>query len=41
MMVNTGWRDRRVQWSIQPGEIDDYDGQYRLERSMGTMFNTG
>ena len=40
-MVNTYWRDRWLLWSIQAGEIDGYDGQYRLDRSMGTMVNTG
>ena len=40
-MVNTGWIDRWVRWSIQAGEIDGYDGQYRLERSMAAMVNTG
>ena len=32
MMVDKSWRDRWLRWSIQAGEIDDYDGQYRLER---------
>ena len=40
-MVNTGSRDRWVRWSIQAVEINGYDGQYRLERSMGTMVKTG
>ena len=40
-MVNTGWRDRRVRWSMQVLDIDGYDGQYRLEISMGTIVNTG
>ena len=31
-MVNTGCRDRLVRWSILAGEIDGYDGQYRLEK---------
>ena len=41
MMVNTGWIDHWRRWSIQAGEIDGYDGQYRLDRSMATMVNTG
>ena len=41
MMVNTGWRDQWVRWSIQVGEIDGYDGSYMLERSMAQMVNTG
>ena len=40
-MVKTGLRDRWVRWSIQAGEIDGYDGQYRLETSMATKVNTG
>ena len=40
-MDNMGWRDRLLRWSIQAGEIDGYDGQYRLERSMAMMVNTG
>ena len=40
-MAITGWRDQWVRWSIQAGEIDGYDGQYRLKRLMGTMVNTG
>ena len=30
-----------IEWSIQAGETDAYDGQYRMERSMGSMVNTG
>ena len=39
-MVNTGWRDRWLQWSIQAGEIDVYEGQFRLESSMGPIVKT-
>ena len=40
MTVNSGCRDQWLRWSIQAGEIDGFDGQYRIERSMGTMITT-
>ena len=39
-MVNTGWRERWLIWSIQAGEIYGYDNKYRHERSRATMVNT-